>query len=75
MRLLGGTDKEKRSFKSTGMVTPVVIRRCVARSSRICCEEVTGGRFLCTMMPSKWHEKWLEVFARESTLSSTVCHL
>ena len=35
--------KEKCSFKSKGVVNPVVFRRCVARSSRNCCEEVTGG--------------------------------
>ena len=72
--------KEKCSFKSKGMVNPVVIRRCVAKSSRNCCEEVTGGTSLCTMKPPKWHERWLEVLARatssthKSTLSSMVCH-
>ena len=50
--------KEKCSFKSKGMVSPVVFRRCVARSSRNCCEEVTGGTSLCIMKPSKWHERW-----------------
>ena len=38
--------KEKCSFKSKGMVNPVVIPKCVARSSRNCCEEVTGGTSL-----------------------------
>ena len=52
---------------------------CVARSSRNCSEEVTGAS-LCTMKPSKRHERWLEVLARatssthKSTLSSIVCH-
>ena len=70
--------KEKCSFKSKGMVNPVVIR--VARLSRNCCEEVTGGTSLCTMKPSKRHERWLEVLAcatsstHKSTLSSMVCH-
>ena len=37
-------------------------------------------RPVCTMKPSKWHERWLEVLARatssthKSTLSSMVCH-
>ena len=72
--------KEKCSFKSKGMVNPVVIRRCVARSSMNCCEEVTGGTSLCTIKPSKWNERWLYVLARatssthKSTLSSMVCH-
>ena len=38
--------KEKCSFESKGMVNPVVIPKCVARSSRNCCEEVTGGTSL-----------------------------
>ena len=72
--------KEKCSLRFKGMVNPVVIRRCVAKSSRNCCEEVTGGTSLCTMKPSKWHERWLEVLApatssaQKSTLSSVVCH-
>ena len=41
--------KEKCSFKSKGMVNPMVIPKCVARSSRNCCEEVTSGTSLCTM--------------------------
>ena len=55
------------------MVNPVVVRRCVARSSRNCCEEVTGGTSLCTMKASKWHERSLEVLARatSSTHKST----
>ena len=72
--------KEKCSLSSSGTVNLVVPRRCVARSPRNCCEEATGGTSLCTMKPSKWHERWLEVVARatssahKSTLSSTVCH-
>ena len=67
--------KEKCSFKSKGMVNLVVIRRCVAGSSRNYCEEVTGGTS-CTMKPPRR----LEVLARatssthKSTLSSMVCH-
>ena len=57
--------KEKSSFESKGMVNPVVVRRSVARSSRNYCEEVTGGTSLCTTKPSKWHETWLEVLARD----------
>ena len=34
------------------MVNPVVIRRCVARSSMNCWEQVTGGTSLCTMKQS-----------------------
>ena len=69
---------EKCFFKSKGMVNPVVIRRSVARSSRNCCGEVTGGTSMCTMKLPKWHERWLEVLARatssthKSTLSSMV---
>ena len=39
-----------------------------------------GGTSLCTMKPSKRHERWLEVLAcatsstHKSTLSSVVCH-
>ena len=68
--------KEKCSFKIERDGEPVVIRRCVARLSRNCCEEVTGGMSLCTMKASKWHERCLEVLARatssthKSTLSS-----
>ena len=67
--------KEKSSFESKGMVNPVVIRRCIARSSRNCFQEVTGGTSLCTTKPSKWHERWLEVLARatSSTHKSTLC--
>ena len=48
--------KEKCFFKSTDMVPSMVVRRCVARSSRNCCEEVTGGTSLCTMKPPQWHD-------------------
>ena len=57
--------KEKCSFKSTDMVNPVVIRRC--QVIRNCCEEVTCGTSLCTVKPSKWHERWLEVLARATS--------
>ena len=64
---------EKCFFKSKGTMNPVVIRSCVARSSRNCCEEVTSGTSLCTMKLPKWHERWLEVLARatSSTHKST----
>ena len=55
LRLLGATNQEKCSFKSKRMMNPVTIRRCGARSSVNCCEEVTGGTSLCTMKPSKWN--------------------